>query len=68
MLIEAAVLIVRETGTSLPETLKSMQEVTDILSAKQIQALSLPENYVGVGPEMLDNVLALADEKGKRES
>jgi hypothetical protein len=45
-----------------------MQEVTDILSAKQIQALSLPENYVGVGPEMLDNVLALADEKGKRES
>lgn len=67
-LIEAAVLIVRETGTSLPETLKSMQEVTDILSAKQIQALSLPENYVGVGPEMLDNVLALANEKGKRES
>ena len=45
-----------------------MQEVTDILSAKQIQVLSLPENYVEVGPEMLDNVFALASEKSEGES
>lgn len=54
----------RETGTPLPEMLLSMTEITDILSTKQIAELALPENYVGMSAEMLENVLALAQEQG----
>ena len=66
--LKAIMLTVRESSSSLPEALQSMPEVANILSAKQIEALSLPENYVWVGPEMLDNLLALARKKDKRKS
>ena len=62
-LIEIAVQGVRETGTSLPEILLSMKEVTDILSASQIAELAQPENYLGMSAEIVDNVLALARER-----
>ena len=62
-LIEIAVQGVRETGTSLPEILLTMKEVTDILSASQIAALAQPENYLGMSAEMLDNVLALTQKQ-----
>ena len=62
-LIEIAVQGVRETGTSLPEILLSMKEVTDILSASQIAELAQPENYLGMSAEIADNVLALARER-----
>lgn len=53
----------RKSQQSLPDILKAMPCVNQIMSDQEIDELSNPHTYLGSGPEILDNVLELAEAK-----
>jgi 3-carboxy-cis,cis-muconate cycloisomerase len=56
-LLEAATRVVHESGRHLREVLAQNREVTDHLTAAELDRLFAPENYLGVAEEWVDRVV-----------
>ena len=59
-MVYAACRTALEQKRTLADVLKSMPEVTQLVSAAQIEHFCDPINYLGTAPQMVDKALALA--------